>query len=172
MKKIIALALLAVVVAAGPVPASASTYQLGGSINATCGTKDSKVTGGQLSDLNCMTSILAYDSDTGDIYSCAARFEFWFLNGKFQQQIANSVGCNKVVSLPHAQTVDSKSNQLLPDTLNLGPGYTEWDASKTTYWYLNKQGAVGVCMFMSVNLPQPTYPTTPFGNQTCADTKL
>jgi len=153
-------------------PAKAATFQLGGSFNAACGYSSSEVTGGAELHMQCLTSSLVYDSDTGDIYSCSAEFRYHFINGVFQTSPPTpaTLTCGKTVSLPVPQTVDSRSNQLLPVPVILPSGYTIVDMTNQTYWYLDKNGAIGVCIFSNANLPQPR--STLFGQQDCVAGKL
>jgi hypothetical protein len=154
-------------------PVAAATFSLGSSAASTCGNKSSNVTGGVLLDWKCITAVRVFDSDTGDVYGCQAQFEFWFLNGNYQQQpLPNSITCGKTISLITPQAVDSKVVGLPPGPVNLGPGFTPHDVSGQTYWYANKQGAAGVCMFMSFGLPSPTFLNTAFGPEICIDYHL
>lgn len=167
--------LLVVAVAALQIgSATAATFELGSSAASSCAYQSTKIASGTEIEQQCGTSVMVYDSDTGDVYGCSVTFQCRFLNGTYQNQPSpNFLNCTKSVSLINPQTVDSKVAGFAPQPPPYATGYTPpQDASTRTYWYADKQGAVGVCMFMPFALPSPPFVNTGRGPEICIGTNL
>jgi hypothetical protein len=112
----------------------------------------------------CRSATWLYNRDGGDLYVCDASSVFYFLNNVFQREMGRKASCRKTASLDSPQRVDSRSE--IPMSVQHQADHPI-PIGSNHYWYADTQGNVGVCVFIGITLPEPTYPFTTLGSKFC-----
>jgi len=142
----------------------AANYELGKNASVLCEGKRTPASGGFQHEYICRSATWLYNRDGGDLYVCDASSVFYFLNNVFQREVGRKASCRKTASLDSPQRVDSRSE--IPMSVQHQADHPI-PIGSNHYWYADTQGNVGVCVFIGITLPEPTYPFTTLGSKFC-----